>query len=65
MSKKFFENETYIIEKALELYLEAVVKQIGEAENNGKRPIFTKQYFETIVPQLAGKVKSMTYKSKK
>lgn len=66
MSKgnKFYGNEEFIIQAGLDLYLEAVTKQLDEAEKAGKRPMFTKGYFVQVVGELKEKVNRMTYAQK-
>ena len=51
---KFNGHEAYIISEALDLYVKEINKEIEELEAEGKRPIFTVDYF----PQLAKDIKT-------
>ena len=51
---KFNGHEAYIISEALDLYVKEINKEIEELEAEGKRPIFTVDYF----PQLAKDIKA-------
>jgi len=51
---KFNGHEAYIISKSLDLYVNAMTEEIEALEAEGKRPIFTVDYF----PQLAKDIKT-------
>ena len=51
---KFNGHEAHIISEALDLYVKEINKEIEELEAEGKRPIFTTDYF----PQLAKDIKA-------
>ena len=51
---KFNGHEAYIISKSLDLYVNALTEEIEALEAEGKRPIFTVDYF----PQLAKDIKA-------
>lgn len=51
---KFNGHEAYIISTAVDDYVKKMNKTIKQAENEGKRPIFTVDYF----PQLAKDIKT-------
>ena len=51
---KFNGHEAYIISEALDLYVNAMTEEIEALEAEGKRPIFTVDYF----PQLAKDIKT-------
>ena len=51
---KFNGHEAYIISTAVDAYVKKMNEAIKQAESEGKRPIFTVDYF----PQLAKDIKS-------
>ena len=51
---KFNGHEAYIISTAVDDYVNKMNKSIKQAESEGKRPIFTVEYF----PQLAKDIKA-------
>ena len=51
---KFNGHEAYIISAAVDLYVNKMNESIQQAEAEGKRPIFTVDYF----PQLAKDIKA-------
>jgi len=51
---KFNGHEAYIISKALDLYVDAMIEEIESIEATGKMPLFTKDYF----PQLSKDIKT-------
>ena len=51
---KFNGHEAYIISKSLDLYVNAMKEEIEALKAEGKRPIFTVDYF----PQLAKDIKT-------
>ena len=59
---KFNEHEAYLLSEALDLYVKKMNEEITQAEEAGKRPIFTTSYFPAIAKDMKGKIKQNTYK---
>ena len=54
---KFNGHEAHIISNALDLYVREINKEIEELEAEGKRPIFTKDYYPQVAKDIKTKVK--------
>jgi hypothetical protein len=59
---KFNGHEAYLLGEALDLYVKKMNEEITQAEEAGKRPIFTTTYFPQIAKDIKGKIKQNTYK---
>ena len=55
--KKFNGHEAHIISNALDLYVREINKEIEELEAEGKRPLFTKDYYPQVAKDIKTKVK--------
>ena len=62
--KKFNGFEAHLLEQGLKMYVDNIVKDIVEAEINGRRPIMTADYIEMIQSEILVKLKSLTLKQK-
>jgi|TARA_Y100001963_G_scaffold39063_1_gene54661 hypothetical protein len=59
---KFNGHEAYLLGEALDLYVNKMNEEITQAEEAGKRPIFTTSYFPQIAKDMKWKIKQNTYK---
>ena len=55
---KFNGHEAYIISKALDLYVKQINEEIEALEAEGKRPIFTTDYYPQLAKDIKTKIKS-------
>ena len=55
---KFNGHEAYIISAAVDLYVNKMNESIKQAEAEGKRPIFTTDYYPQLAKDIKTKVKS-------
>ena len=55
---KFNGHEAYIVSEALDLYVTEINKEIQALEDEGKRPIFTTDYYPQLAKDIKTKVKS-------
>ncbi len=55
---KFNGHEAHVISNALDLYVREINKEIEELEAEGKRPIFTTDYYPQLAKDIKNKVKS-------
>lgn len=62
--KKFNGFEAHLLEQGLKMYVDGIVKDIVEAEENGRIPIMTAGYIEMIKSEVLVKLKSLTLKQK-
>ena len=60
--KKFNGHQEHVILEALELYKEALKKEIAELEAEGKRPFMTQGFVDMDVAEIAAAVKELTKK---
>ena len=59
---KFNGHEAYIISVAVDEYVQKMNKDIEKAESEGKRPIFTVEYFPQIAKDIKAKLNLNTWK---
>ena len=62
--KKFNFFEAHLLEQGLKMYVDSIVKDLVEAERNGRMPIMTVGYIEMIQSEVLVKLKSLTLKEK-
>ena len=61
---KFNGHEAYLLSEALDLYVNKMNEEITQAEEAGKRPIFTTSYFPQVAKDMKWKIKQNTVKQK-
>jgi len=59
---KFNGHEAYIISEALDLYVKEINEEIEALEAEGKRPIFTVDYFPQLAKDINSKLNLNTIK---
>ena len=59
---KFNGHEAYIISKSLDLYVNAMTEEIEALEAEGKRPIFTVDYYPQVAKDIKTKLTFNTLK---
>lgn len=59
---KFNGHEAYIISVAVDDYVQKMNKSIEKAESEGKRPIFTVEYFPQMAKDIKAKLNLNTWK---
>lgn len=62
--KKFNGFEAHLLERGLQMYVDAIVDDIITMEQKGKRPIVTVDYVRMIERETMQKLKSLTLKQK-
>ena len=58
---KFNGHEAYIISTAVDAYVKKMNEAIKQAESEGKRPIFTTDYYPQLAKDIKTKIKSNLY----
>ena len=59
---KFNGHEAYIISEALDLYVKKINEEIEALEAEGKRPIFTVDYYPQVAKDIKAKLNLNTIK---
>jgi hypothetical protein len=62
--KKFNGFEAHLLERGLKMYVDYIVGDITEAEQQGQRPIMTADYVRMIESETLAKLKSLIIKQK-
>lgn len=65
MANKLFGNEAFLISEALDMYAKEMAKDIKRFEKQGKRSMFTPQFFTMMAEHIKGKLPALTYKERK
>lgn len=63
--RKFTEWENYILNRALDIYLEGAIDEIDQIEKDNKRPIFTKDFIKREITKVKDKVTEHSRKKRK
>lgn len=64
-NNKLFGNEAFIISEALKHYGKHMKKQIRAFEKQGKRSVYSENFFEMMGEHITAKLPSLTYKERK
>lgn len=62
LAKKLNEFDNHILNEGLDMVKERIIREMEDAERNGKETIFTKEFWQMYINELRGKIDELTKK---